>query len=93
MCDKQKNKMEEYQLREAAGKYWLLHMEQKGIPYEMPLQLNGIGAEMWQLIRAGKTKEQIIDYLIREYSAPEEVKEDVKQFYYQLENHGILLEE
>ena len=93
MCDKQQRKMEEYQLRSAAGKYWLLHMEQKGIPYERPLQLNVIGAEMWRLIRAGKTTGQIVEYLAREYDAPEEeVQEDVEQFYQQLENYGILIE-
>ena len=94
MSCKQCNKMSEYQLRQAAGKYWLLHMEQKGIPYERPLQLNRIGAEMWELLTEKKTTEQIVEYLAREYEvSAEEIKEDIQQFYHQLETYGIIIGE
>jgi len=94
MSCKQCNKMYEYQLRQAAGKYWLLHMEQKGIPYERPLQLNRIGAEMWTLLIEKKTTEQIVEYLTWEYNvAAEEIIEDIQQFYHQLETYGIIIEE
>lgn len=94
MCGKQGNKMSEYQLRQAAGKYWLLHMEQKGIPYERPLQLNYIGAEMWKLFQTGNTMEQVVKYLVKEYDAgEEEIRADVRQFCCQLEVYGISVEE
>ena len=94
MSCKQCNKMSEYQLRQAAGKYWLLHMEQKGVPYERPLKLNQAGAEMWTLLQEGKTTEQIVEYLAREYEvSAEKIIEDIKQFYHQLETYGIIIGE
>ncbi len=94
MCSRKQNKMSEYQLRQAAGKYWLLHMEQKGVPYERPLQLNQMGAELWKLLQEGKTTEQVIkDFVIR-YDVPEEeIRDDVMQFRHQLAVYGVLIEE
>lgn len=93
MGSKQCNKISEYQLRKAAGKYWLLHMEQKGIPYERPLQLNSVGAKMWRLLQEEKTTEQIVECLVQEYGVTaDEIREDIKQFYHQLGNYGILIE-
>lgn len=90
---KSHNKMSEYQLRQAAGKYWLLHMEQKGIPYERPLQLNSVGANMWKLLQEGNTTEQMVECLTQEYEVtPEEIREDIKLFYQQLGNYGIFVE-
>lgn len=90
MCGKQGNKMSEYQLRRAAGKYWLLYMEQKGIPYERPLQLNDVGAEMWNLLKDGTTTEQMIEYLAKNYDVEKaEIRADVTAFLHQLEEYGI----
>ena len=61
-----------YQLRCAAGQYYLLNMEQRGIPYERPLVLNSIGAEMWQELIQGKTTEQIADNLGTKYNIEKE---------------------
>ena len=38
---------ERYQIRQAAGMYWLLDMEQPGIPYRQPVLLNETGAAFW----------------------------------------------
>lgn len=85
--------MSEYQLRQAAGCFFLLHMKQRGIPYERPLQLNSVGAEMWKLLQEGKTTEQLVEYMVKMYGIDaEEIKADILQFYWQLENYGIVIE-
>lgn len=82
-----------YQLRYAAGQYWLLDMEQKGIPYHCPVALNGIGAEIWNRTSAGETVEQIAAALAAEYEVSiEEIRTDVEEFYRQLEIQGIITE-
>lgn len=91
---RQQTKVSEYQLRGAAGKYWLLHMEQKGIPYECPLQFNAIAAEMWTMLEEEKNENQIVEYLTNKYKlSEEEMRTDFRQFCEQLEEYGILVGE
>ena len=47
-------KMSAYQLRYAAGQYWLLDMEQEGSPYKHPKNLNCVGAEIWKRMESGQ---------------------------------------
>lgn len=94
MCEKQQKSIFEYQLRTAAGKFWLIHMEQRGIPYERPLQLNSIGAEMWKLFCKEMNSEQVATILAREYQMEiNEVREDVRRFCQQLRGYGISIGE
>ena len=83
-----------YQLRYAAGQYWLLHMEQEGIPYECPISLNFIGAEIWKKMRDGQDFEQIVSELAAEYEVSEkEIRQDVEGFYDRLSAYGIWTKE
>lgn len=83
----------EYQLRCAAGQYYLLNMAQKGIPYERPIMVNSMGAEMWQELVQGKTAEQIAEYLGKKYEvATEAIKTDILRFCEQLKEQGVLKE-
>ena len=50
-----------YQLRKAAGIYWLMDMEQEGIPYRKPIPVNDTGADIWTLHEAGKSKDEIAE--------------------------------
>lgn len=85
-------KFGDYQLREAAGRYWLLDMRQKGLKFKKPLCLNESGAYFWELIRQGKTKEQIICHLCDEFHLQQnEAKEDLEAFIEQLEEYNIIL--
>ena len=70
----QKNR---YQLRCAAGKYWLLDMEQDGETYRPPLMLNESGAYIFRQYMAGNTADKIAET-------------DVMQFIRQMELQGIL---
>lgn len=80
-----------YQLRRAAGVYWLLDMEQDGLSCERPIMLNECGAFLWQRFRDGKTKEAAVQELCAEYEIPpERAKADVERFIGQLKEQGIL---
>ena len=50
---------ERYQIRQAAGMYWLLDMEQPGIPYTQPLLLNETGAAFSKLLVQGKPEDEV----------------------------------
>lgn len=79
-----------YQLRYAAGLYWLLDMEQSGVPYRRPLAVNEVGADIWKLLEQGVEEGQIAEKLSAEYQvSPEAIREDITQFRRQLEQAGI----
>lgn len=79
-----------YQLRYAAGRYWLLDMEQEGIPYVRPLMTNEAGACIWKMVEQGFDREQIVESLCQEYSVEREVAAaDVEQFLRLLETDGV----
>lgn len=70
-----------YQLRYAAGRYWLLDTEQEGVPYKKPLSVNEVGADIWKMTQQGLDREQIVDALCLEYHAERDmVAADVEQF-------------
>lgn len=81
-----------YQLRKAAGTYWLLDMAQSGPAYKKPVPLNESGARIWQMLEKGKKPEQIAEIFAKDYGITcEEASADVHQFMKQLE--GVLLSE
>lgn len=79
-----------YQVRKAAGTYWLLNMEQDGLIFQKPVPLNESGAGIWQLLEEGKKPEQIAVIFAGEYGIlAQEALEDIQQFIKQLEKQGI----
>jgi DNA-binding CsgD family transcriptional regulator len=82
-----------YQLRAAAGQYWLLNMEQKGVPYQGPVVFNAMGAEIWNRLQKGKTSATIAEELSIQYeTSSKEILEDVLEFCEQLKKQGIIIE-
>ena len=82
------NKTKEYQLREAAGAFWLLHMTQQGMPFEEPMVLNDSGALIWENYAAGASEEEIVHLLQETYEISGEMaSEDTKEFLRELEEH------
>ena len=79
-----------YQLRCAAGEYWLLDMEQQGNVYRKPFMMNAVGAFIWKQLEEGSTREKIAMLLSDEYGVDrEEALADIKQFCGQLAAEGI----
>ncbi len=84
----QKNR---YQLRCAAGKYWLLDMEQDGGQYRPPLMLNESGAYIFKQYTTGNTADRIAEELAGAYGgSADDMHTDVIQFIRQMELQGIL---
>ena len=80
----------DYQLREAAGCYWLIDMRQSGRTWKQPLRLNETGAFLLQGVYEGNTREELAAALAAHYEmAAEELQEDVDAFLAQLDMHQI----
>ncbi len=75
----------DYQLRYAAGMYWLLNTKQRGLHYIRPLSLNECGAHLWQMLSAGADKPELVNSLCAEYGLERaEALSDVEDFIKQL---------
>lgn len=85
---------ERYQLRYAAGRYWLLDMMQDELSYKPPLSMNEVGADILKMIFQRMSTKEIAELLSKEYDILEEsAKEDVIQFRNELMRFGITIEE
>lgn len=83
-----------YQLRKAAGLYWLLDMEQDGSGKREPAVLNESGAYIWEQYRRLQSESAVAAALNREFGISEqEGLADIRQFFQQLREQGFLLQE
>ena len=81
-----------YQLREAAGLYWLIDMEQPGVPYRRPVPLNETGAIICEMMMKSKDKEMTAKKLSEIYKIDqEEALEDIDSFLQGLAQQDINL--
>jgi len=80
-----------YQIRHAAGKYWLLDMEQTG-DYKQPIVMNETGALILENYWRTGSYEKTAEALAAVYEIePEEVSGDVEAFLEQLKQQGVEL--
>lgn len=80
-----------YQLRHAAGVYWLLDMEQEGRVNQKPQMLNACGAQIWEDYVQGETMDQMAEHLCGEYGiTKEQAENDVRSFVEQLKTQGVM---
>lgn len=83
---------ERYQIRQAAGMYWLLDMEQPGIPYRQPVLLNETGTAFWKLLVQGKPEDEVASVIASEYGVSrEEIRQDVEHFLQKLRSQGVTI--
>lgn len=81
---------ERYQLRQAAGAYWLLDMEQ-GEQYKKPFMLNGCGAYIYRAYISGMSEDEIMQAFAKEYGLSFScAQSDVGQFMMELRQQGII---
>ena len=79
-----------YQLRYAAGMYWLLDTCQEGVPYKAPLTMNKTGADIWDMMSEGLDREEIAEKICGEYGTDRATAQrDIEQFQAQLAEYGI----
>ena len=85
------NTTKNYQLRQAAGEYWLIRMDQQRFVYEKPIMLNEVGAMIWKQHMQGHTEKEIAALLQQTYGIDDqEAYQDVQQFIRQLREQGII---
>lgn len=81
-----------YQLRHAAGLYWLLDMEQSDTAYIDPIPLNEGGAQIWKLLERNMPQAEICKWLCENYRlSPEEAENDLRDFIAQLQMKHVRL--
>lgn len=89
---REKTKPVRYQLRHAAGIYWILDMWQSGKTPVRPIPLNECGAFLFRLLQEGASKEQMTSAFCEEYGLQEaNAQEDVLAFCEQMRAAGIIL--
>ncbi len=77
---------EKFRLRRAAGMYWLLDIEQPGIPYERPVALNRTGAFICEMMENGAGAAEIAEAMSEAYGITvPEARDDLEQFVRQLD--------
>ena len=85
------NTTKNYQLRQAAGEYWLIRMDQQRFVYEKPIMLNEVGAMIWKQHMQGHTEKEIAALLQETYGIDvTEAYQDIQQFIAQLRKQGII---
>ena len=85
------NTTKNYQLRQAAGAYWLIRMDQRRFDYEKPIMLNEAGAMIWKQHMQGQTEKEIAALLQQTYGIDDqEAYQDVQQFIRRLREQGII---
>ena len=81
---------ERYQLRQAAGAYWLLDMEQ-GEQYQNPFLLNECGAYIYRASISGMSEDALMQAFAKEYGLSFScAQSDVGQFMMELRQQGII---
>lgn len=81
-----------YQLRYAAGKYWLLDMEQREGRYCNPISINESGVFILEQYFRLHSAEAAAEAVCEQYGVdPEQALADVNGFLQDLEKQGIAL--
>lgn len=79
-----------YMLRNAAGIYWLVKINQLDSDYCAPMTMNECGAIIWNGLTEGLTIDELSDMLQKQFGIEkEEAFTDIKHFLEKLTNYGI----
>ena len=83
--------LKELILREIAGDVILVPLGQTVLENNGLFALNEVGADIWKLLLAGKTREEIVAVLYETYDAPvAQIREDTDAFLNKMAAMGIL---
>lgn len=92
MAERRLKEPERWQLRHAAGSWWLLDMEQGPEDWRPPLSLNQAGAEIWDHLQQGMGEEAVAEQMSRRYQIDREsALADVRDFLAGLEAQGVVI--
>ena len=78
-----------YRITEAAGRYFLYDISERGPKHKRPLPLNRTGYDIAQLWLNEKSEEEIVKELSSQYDMdPEVLGKDVRSFFSDLQKKG-----
>ena len=82
---------EGFMLREVAGNYVVIAAGGDGLDFNSIITVNEIGALIWKKIDEGKSEEEIIEDILKEYSVDKETAaKDFSEFIGQLRELNIV---
>lgn len=82
-----------YVLREIDNEFILVPVGETAIKFEGMAILNEPGKLIWELLNSGKTKNEIIEFMLNEYDTDlNQVKEDLSGFIRILKDADILID-
>ena len=81
----------EYILREIAGDYIIVPVRATALEFNGMITVNETGAFLWEKLREGTTKEELLHAMLEEYEVSEkEAEADIQEFLQMLQKNKIL---
>jgi hypothetical protein len=81
----------EYILREIAGDYIIVPVRAAALEFNGMITVNETGAFLWEKLREGTTKEELLHAMLEEYEVSEkEAEADIQEFLQMLQKNKIL---
>ena len=81
----------EYILREIAGDYIIVPVGAAALEFNGMITVNETGAFLWEKLRKGTTKEELLHAMLEEYEVSEkEAEADIQEFLQMLQKNKIL---
>lgn len=82
---------EGFKLRKVAGNYIVIATGKASKEFNGMINLNEVGAFLWEKLAIGSTKEELVNALLGEYEVPSEVAEkDVEAFINKLQGANLV---
>lgn len=82
--------MKRYQLRYAAGTYWLSDTKPEGRAVPRPFELNETAAEIWKMLENKKSAEEIaVVFSEGNEEEEKEIQKDIEGFIQELRKNNI----
>ena len=81
----------EYILRQIAGDYIIVPVGSAALEFNGMITVNETGAFLWEKLRKGTTKEELLHAMLEEYEVSEkEAEADIQEFLLMLQKNKIL---
>ena len=81
----------EYILREIAGDYIIVPVRAAALEFNGMITVNETGAFLWEKLREGTTREELLHAMLEEYEVSEkEAEADIQEFLQMLQKNKIL---
>ena len=81
----------EYILREIAGDYIIVPVRAAALEFNGMITVNETGAFLWEKLREGTTREELLHAMLEEYEVSEkEAEADIQEFLQMLQENKIL---